>query len=308
MRICSLTFLLFITFSVFAQRTKFKVEGVAPNLFLIYKVKSGETVESIATSFNQKVQAIKFINNLKNSDLQVGSEIQIPLDKNNFEQDGQMLPDETLIPLYHKVTNGESLYRIGLNHNKVPVTSIKEWNNLNKDAIWVGMQLIVGHLKIKNNQVAIIYGEKQDENSVSNNKLVEENKVETSPIVEKPIIKKQPEFKYAFTNNGFSAGFFAKDFPSKFKDRDAQNLNGDAASFKSISGWNDYKFYVLINNVTPGTIVKITGNNKFVYAKVLGALPEIKENNGLLLRLSNATSSMLGLTNNKFSINVEYYN
>lgn len=308
MRIISLSVLLLITLFSFAQRPKIKVEGIAPNLFLTYKVKSGETVESIATTFNQTPQSIKYLNSIKKDDLKVGSEIQIPLDNKNFEQAGQMLPDETLIPLYHQVSNGETLYRIGLNHNKVSVTSIKEWNNLNKDAIWSGMQLVVGYLKVKNNQVAVIYGEKDNTHSVTEKENVEVKKIETEPVTEKPIVTKQSEPEYSFTNSGFSAGFFAKDYPTKFKDREAQSLSGEAASFKSISGWNDYKFYVLINDITPGTIVKISGNNKFIYAKVLGALPDMKENNGLLLRLSNATFSMLGITGNKFYVSVDYYN
>jgi LysM repeat protein len=306
MRILSLFIFLACSLNVLAQRPKLKVEGITPNLFVIHKVKNGESLNSVASIYNQSVQAVSFINNFKNDDLKTGAEIQIPLDNKNFEQAGQMLPDEVLIPLYHHVANGESLYRIGLNHNKVPVSSIKEWNNLNKETIWAGMQLIVGYLKIKTNQVELLYGEKQTETDVT--KKIEEEKPIIDTPVEKTITKKVEEPEYAFANTGFTAGFFEKDYPKNFKDRDSKNLSGEAATFKSISGWNDYKFYILVNDITPGTIVKITANDNIVYAKVLGALPEMKENNGLTFRLSNATTSMLGIQNKKFTISIEYYN
>jgi len=85
-----------------------------------------------------------------------------------------------------------------------------------------------------------------------------------------------------------------------------EKRNGMAATFKSTSGWQDKKYYVLVNNIEPGTIVKIAANNKVVYAKVLGSLPEMKENNGLLLRMSNAAASYLGIIDPKFTVDISY--
>jgi hypothetical protein len=64
----------------------------------------------------------------------------------------------------------------------------------------------------------------------------------------------------------------------------------------------------LINDVTPGTILKISSSdNKVIYAKVLGSMPEMKENNGLLLRISNAAASNLGIIDPKFPVQITYY-
>ena len=83
---------------------------------------------------------------------------------------------------------------------------------------------------------------------------------------------------------------------------------GQAGIFKSTSGWQDGKYYVLINNVPVGTIVKVTdqGTGKSVYAKVLGQLPEMKESVGLMLRLSNAAAAELGNGDGRFSAGVSY--
>ncbi|MEI2711637.1 MAG: hypothetical protein V9E96_21885 [Chitinophagaceae bacterium] len=42
-------------------------------------------------------------------------------------------------------------------------------------------------------------------------------------------------------------------------------LEGDCATFKTTSGWSDRKYYVLVNNITPGTIVRITARKQQKY-------------------------------------------
>ncbi|MEN9744603.1 MAG: hypothetical protein RL640_441 [Bacteroidota bacterium] len=71
--------------------------------------------------------------------------------------------------------------------------------------------------------------------------------------------------------------------------------------FKSSSGWKDGKYYMLINEVLPGTIVKIQrqSTERVIYAKVLGPLVPAKENEGLMLRMSAASLAALGIRDNK---------
>lgn len=79
--------------------------------------------------------------------------------------------------------------------------------------------------------------------------------------------------------------------------------------FKSSSGWQDGKYYVLMNGVVPGTVIKLSSNktDKTIYAKVLGAVPQGKESEGLVLRISNAAASILGVENDG-AIGVVLYN
>ena len=84
--------------------------------------------------------------------------------------------------------------------------------------------------------------------------------------------------------------------------------SGNAGIFRSTSGWNDGKYYALMNNVPVGTIVKVSfsSSNKSVYAKVLGQLPEMKESQGLTLRISDAAAAELGVSMTKFYVDVKY--
>jgi hypothetical protein len=83
---------------------------------------------------------------------------------------------------------------------------------------------------------------------------------------------------------------------------------GQAGIFKSTSGWQDGKYYALINNVPVGAIVKITdqATGKSVYAKVLGQLPDMRESAGLTVRLSNAAAAELGEREGRFGVGVSY--
>ncbi|HQR91963.1 MAG: hypothetical protein B7Y15_08020 [Bacteroidetes bacterium 24-39-8] len=117
----------------------------------------------------------------------------------------------------------------------------------------------------------------------------------------------QTEGNYSYRPRSNDEGYFAYTYNQRIKDRAYQYLTGDASIFKTINGWNDRKFYVLINEIIPGTIVRVTApNKKSICAKVLGPLPETKGAAGLMIRLSNAAASALGMDDQKFLVSITY--
>ena len=147
--------------------------------------------------------------------------------------------------------------------------------------------------------------------------VIPEKKVQTdtdNAVTEAPVQQeetpstKNDESKRAGQPANESDGAFANLFDTQASQKSLNTKSGDAATFKSTSGWQDKKYYVLMSNVPPGTVLKISSSkNKVVYAKVLGSMPEMKENNGLLLRISNAAASYLGIIDPKFPVQVSYY-
>jgi LysM repeat protein len=287
------------------QQSKLQAQGKSPYLHLLYTVKVGDTWYGLSKLYNTTSQSIAVFNRKTDKEvLKPEDELQIPLNANNFTQDGQMKADEALVPVYHTVQNGETLYRISLNHNKVAIDKIKEWNNINRNEVFVGQELIVGHLKVKKDKLASIGG------GIVTTPVVKQPDPEPQPVKPTPqpvvIPPKKVEEPTPNTPSGTDAsGVFAGQFTAQGKT--LQSLTGDAAAFKTTSGWNDKKYYALINGITPGTIVKVSIGDKVIYAKVLGSLPDIKENKNLLLRISNAAASVLGVGDLKFSVALEYY-
>ena len=100
-------------------------------------------------------------------------------------------------------------------------------------------------------------------------------------------------------------GYFASFFSNQKKAATFQTLNGTAAVFKSMSGWQDNKFYILTNELPVGTIVRITtADLKSICAKVINALPEV--GNTIQYRLNDAAAAILGVTNKTFQVSVTY--
>ena len=136
---------------------------------------------------------------------------------------------------------------------------------------------------------------KEEVKPITDNKAEDLRPAETKPAETKPVLAQTP-----VDNRG---GFFKNQYGETGK-----AATGAAGVFRSTSGWQDGKYYALMNNVPVGTIIKVgnPSNGKTVYAKVLGNLPDMKESAGLTLRLSDAAATELGLASNKFPVSVHY--
>ena len=105
-------------------------------------------------------------------------------------------------------------------------------------------------------------------------------------------------------------GYFKPYFDQQIKTSPvSRNQTLTSGIFKTASGWQDAKYYMLIDGVQPGTIIKVINpsNNKMVYAKVLGEMQGIRQNEGYNIRLSNAAASALDISEtDKFIVKVSY--
>ena len=135
-----------------------------------------------------------------------------------------------------------------------------------------------------------------------------------TPPVNMPVSSEQPSSRREepasrpeVINTGNPASFKGGFFKNQYSES-GKTTTGNAGIFKSTSGWNDGKYYALMNNVPIGTIIKVSfsSTNKSIFAKVLGQLPEMKESTGLAVRLSDAAASELGVAISKFYVDVKY--
>jgi LysM repeat protein len=307
------------SFNLSAQ-DELMVQGSSPGLHLVHKVAPKENWYSVGRLYNMSPKDLAAANKLKmEAPLSIGQTIKIPLVAANFSQDGRKAGDEVLVPVYHTVQEKEWMFRISQNHNKVSVENLQQWNKVSNDDIKAGMKLIVGYLKVKQGQSALASKSKNVQAQppvVAANKPQE--KVVTPPVKEEKrevVDKAEPiaktENKPATVDSrpvvnrtiDYNGGYFRPQFYSAGK-----AATGTAGIFKSTSGWQDGKYYALMNNVPVGTIVKIDHpvTRKSVYAKVLGQLPDMKESAGLAIRLSDAAAAELGAAAYKFNVDVKY--
>jgi hypothetical protein len=339
---------LFFTLSAFwvcAQSDELIVHGQTGGLYVEHAVAAKETWYSVGRMYNVDPKGLAVYNHLTFAHaLVTGEEIKVPLTAVNFSQDGKKLVKESLVPVFHIVQEKEWLYRISVNHNKVPIPVLEKWNHVTGDQVHVGLHLIVGYLKVKtalsalakggvgvpeagmaSGGTGIVAGDSAMKTPAvsrvakavmppaeSRAKRADEERKDTTdvpaPAVAKPPRVSSPAPATTVSSVSlpaphFNGGKFKADFTEGGK-----SVTGQAGTFKSASGWQDGKYYALINNVSVGTIVKITdqATGKSVYAKVLGQLPEMKESAGLAVRLSNAAAAELGEGDGRFGVGVSY--
>lgn len=306
-------------------------------------VKAGETLSGLAKQFHTTVGEIMRLNGMNNkSILRTGKKIKIPSIKiarvapNKIEKKVVIVKTETqptsdVDAKIHWVEKSETLYSISKKYN-VTVDQIKLWNNLPDNNIHANQRLVIEistnkqpvtattisvnkitetqspsiiqpQLLSQQNQQTNVSGPQKD--TLIQKNIIEKNKP-INPVVKQPlpiVTKEEIEELEPVINvkDIGKEGYFASQFQ-----RGKNELTGVAATFKTASGWLDKKYYILINSIEVGTIVRITVNNKSVFAKILGPLPDVKNDNGLLLRICNAAASVLDVADSKFSVILNY--
>lgn len=231
-------------------------------------------------------------------------------------------------PIMHKVQKKETLYQISKKNN-VSVEDIKKWNHLSADGVNVGAEIIVGYekgnskLKESETNQTDQTTSKAKVTTKKETKKAEANDVETqvstnqNTTTEKLVVKETVKKEEQNTNSNknteevkeFKGGYFVSDYNRQINDKSTPSeQKGTASTFKSTSGWDDGRYYCLYNAAPAGTIVKVMNpsTQKYVYAKVLDVIPDLKQNEGITIIVSKAASDQLSVASDKFDVELTY--
>jgi LysM repeat protein len=294
--------------------------AVAQEKIINHTVVAKESYSSIGRLYNINGRELANYNKLEyEKGLSIGQVLKVPLKNSPVSVTQQpVVKTETVVPktvpapsksgeaIYHTVASKETLYGVSKKYG-VTVADIKKWNNLTIDGLSDGAKIIVGYEAATNEAFEIVKKEMAPAEvkkpvtetpkviEVKKGEPAKETKVIATPAVVKSI------------GNGYNGGFFKTAFDTK-GGWEAAKETGNAAVFKSTSGWEDGKYYCLHNSAVQGSIVKITNNTngKIIYAKVLDVIPDIKQNAGIILRISNAAAAELGVGENQFDCTINY--
>ena len=313
------SFLLFLfsVQSLFAQKGDLLVKTGEKGLYLEHKVARGESFFGLGRVYNVSAKYLATYNKIDiNKGLLIDQKINIPLTDTNFTQQGN-----TGTPVYYTAIQSPTLETISSKVKNVPVENIRLWNDLSVSEVTPGTKLIIGFLQSKEMASVTINNKPKQQEPVAK---VEEKpvvKTEEKPVVkevvkpieektaEKPVVKpieEKIEEKVVITEQGY----FKNHFQQQIRTNPAsKNETVASGIFKTASGWKDSKYYLLIDKVPAGTIVKVINptNNKAVYAKVLGEMSGIRQNEGLSIRISNAAATTLNVAEqDKFIVTVNY--
>lgn len=306
-----LAILIFSQVMIYAQ-DELIVRQSEKGLYLSHTVAPKENFYSIGRLYNVSPRDIASFNEIDmNKGLSIDQKIMIPLNAGNFSQKSNKGR-----AVYYVVGQKEGLYRVSVKNNDVLMADLRKWNQLNNDNIGEGQKLIVGFLVSPeaNNIVASSEADKQEKVEEPKNQVV----YQEPPAEKKEEIKNQAEPKRnpepekevkqeVLNTNG---GYFKSHFDLQIRSNPIKkDETASAGIFKTASGWQDGKYYALMDGVEPGTIIRIINptNSKAVYAKILGPMSGIRQNQGYDVRLSNAAASALEVTDtDKFIVKVNY--
>lgn len=321
-------------FFAMAQPAELIVKNDGKGLHINHKVAAKEGLYSIGRLYNVSPKHIAAYNKIDlNKGLNIDQVIQIPLTDTNFTQ-----KTKKGTPVYYTVGANEGLMAVSNANKKVSLQNLRDWNGLANDNINAGSKIVVGYLVSTAMPVTadekpvkeikqVVKTEPVVEKTTPVKEVVKEvvvpkkeevkevpKKEEVVPVVKdepkKEVVKQAPVIKEEPVSVNTEEGYFKASYEQQVKAKPAsKNISSSAGIFKTSSGWQDAKYYLLIDGVPSGSIIKLTNpdNNRTVYAKVLGEMNGIRQNQGLDVRISNAAATALGFLNTeKFTVKLSY--
>ncbi|MBX2915929.1 MAG: LysM peptidoglycan-binding domain-containing protein [Cyclobacteriaceae bacterium] len=247
----------------------------------IHKVASKETLFSISRLYDVSVDDIKAWNNLKDNALNQGQELIIKKKSATLTAP----PATQALNGVHTVAAKETLYSIARQYN-ISVQQLREWNSLTADEVKIGQALFITQPMNQKPEVK------------TQPEVVLKTEVRETPSVTiaKPETKTQPEIKETTI-------------------RISENVTGtdevkEGGLAELIDGTDGNRKYLALHRTAKvGTILKVRNelNNREVFVRVAGSLPNIAANNNVVIKISKSAYDRLGAIDPRFRVEVTYY-
>jgi LysM repeat protein len=269
-----ITAVLLTFFSFVGKVDSIRTEVINGKIFIIHRVEQKETLFGISRKYGVALLAIVENNPDASSSLEIGKLIKVPYAPNNRTKTNE--------GTIHRVGEKETLYSISKQYG-VTVDELKSWNSLTSNGLKLGQELLI---KTKVPEAAPSNTTTPASNSNTSTPNVQTN----SP---KPTVTTAP-VSTAIINSESTAG------------SDEIRERGMVALLEGTEGNRKYMAYH--RSVKTGTIlhIKNNANQKEVFVRVVGKLPDT-EANDVVLKVSRSAYDKLGGNDGKFPVEVIYF-
>lgn len=291
-------------------RVPFVEKSAVPAGAKLHNVAPGETMFSIARTYQVSVNDLMSWNALKGNDLSVGQAliIQGVADKPTepvaeapkavepskapstkpeaapSKKPAEQKPMATTQPsttmtsggwITHQVAQGQTLFSIAKQY-EAKVEDLIEWNGLSSNNLSLGQSLKVGR-----------------------------DKTSSVPTVTSPVTSSRTEERAPVTSGPAPTASAESTTSSSTAYKNIKEV-GQA---EVIEGTGNHKKYLVLHRSAPvGTIMRIRNeeNDITVFARVVGVLPNTGDNNKLIIKVSKAAYDQLRAVNSRFPVEVSY--
>lgn len=256
----------------------------------VHTVAAKETMFSISQAYNVSIDEIRQWNNLSDNSLSIGQEIII--------KKGSARPNAVTTPVVNNNTKGvhivaakETMFSIAKQYG-ITMQQLKDWNKLEGYEISIGQELVVAPPK---NDVA----KPTSPPVIAEAKPVVAEVKKDSPTISTPALQTPPQ----------------KNEPKEQTIRISESVkNSDEISqtglAELIEGTEGNRKYLALHRTAPvGTILKVKNemNNREVFVRVMGKLPDTALTNKLVIKISKSAYDRLGAIDSRFRVEVTYY-
>ena len=271
-----------------------------------HTVAAKETMFSISKMYGVTVDEIKQWNNLSDNTLSIGQQLIIKKGSSTPAAPSSTGTATAVVGVaaakkgVHTVATKETMYSISRQYN-VSVQQLQEWNNLTGTELSIGQELLVaapsGDAVKQNSSAAQTTTPAKTSPSVPTGTVpvvvAAEHKKETAAQTSAPPKQESKEQTIRISES--------------VKNSDEVLQNGLAELIEGTSG--NRKYLALHRNAPVGTIMKVRNemNNREVFVRVMGKLPETALNDKLVIKISKSAYDRLGAIDPRFRVEVTYY-
>jgi len=241
----------------------------------VHTVAAKETMFSISQAYDVSIDDIKRWNNLTDNSLSIGQEIIVKKGASRTTSPPPVTNSKGL----HIVAAKETMFSIA-KHYGITVQQLKDWNKLEGNEIGIGQELIVAAPRaeaVKTVAPAVVIAEAKKEQPAQ-------------PVQQKNEVKEQ-----------------TIRISESVKNSDEITQNGLA---ELIEGTEGNRKYLALHRTAPvGTILKVKNemNNREVFVRVMGKLPDTVLTDKLVIKISKSAYDRLGAIDSRFRVEVTYY-
>lgn len=264
-------------------KTISKFEGTG----IVHIVKSSETLFSISRQYHVKLDDLKKWNNLTENSLSIGQELEIKessLEKNSNNSKGQKI---------HIVKQSQTLYSISKKY-AVTAAQLREWNDLDTDALDIGQTLIVSS---------------SDENvvSASNSSMLPASDDENKKAIDNSKAKNQAK-QTAVIGTTSALTNVSNDSDKDIIEAPSKKITQKGLA-EVIEQTSDTKKYLALHRNAPvGTIMQVRNemNNQSVFVRIVGSISPTGDNSKVILKISKKAYDRLGAVDSRFPVEISY--
>ena len=177
---------------------------------------------------------------------------------------------KTQLPIIHKIKQGETLYRLSKMYYRMPIDTLKSWNNMTSDVLTKDQPLYVGWMSIDGVPDSL-----------------------------------RKNYGGIWWKRSFDLGakFRAKGGQGKKLKKEK------GAAFWQKSTIKSDELFALHRTAKPGSIIMVSNpmTRRTVFVKVLGKIPSAKYQDNIKVVISEQTAKLLGARDPRFFVEVQYW-